>query len=107
MEFKGTKGKWEYKVKHTKKRGLIGVYITEEHFIEISYISEDECPSPVCCNYEQHANALLISKAPELLEALKEANNVLKMASLIDKSNVCEDTQLMCEKLIKETTNVK
>ena len=49
------------------------------------------------------ADQRLIANAPQLLEALINANNVLKMASLIDKSNTCNEAQLLCEKVIKET----
>ncbi len=53
---------------------------------------------------ETKANLKLIENTPDMLKALIEADNVLKMASLIDKSNTCKRTQLMCERLIKKIT---
>lgn len=55
-------------------------------------------------DFEAEANAKLIAAAPELLEALENANNVLKMASLIDKSNTCSKAQIICENAIKKAT---
>lgn len=61
-EFKGTKGKWEVK----------------EHIQNIETDEVDICEMMEFENYEQvKANALLISKAPELLEALEHVLEIL------------------------------
>lgn len=70
------KSEWEYKVKYGKSKPRITVQIpidknrTKE--ILVGTISEDDCPSPVCCCKEEHAIAKLISAAPDLLEALND-----------------------------------
>lgn len=99
-DFKGTKTEWQI-----SENSIGFVYALKENGVENAFsfnINNDGHLS----DKEISANALLAQKAPALLKALKEANNVLKMASLIDKSNVCETTQLMCEKIIKEATNI-
>ena len=84
MEFKGTKEKWQ-------------VRDLETHFLI-------ECDSPnwSICNTitdleQDRANAFLISKAPEMLEMLKE----------VLKENHCTpDLDNKIEKLIKEATEL-
>ena len=46
------------------------------------------------------ANMKLIRAAPELLEQLKSARDVLVMASLIDKTNTCMKEADACDKLL-------
>jgi hypothetical protein len=109
MKFKGTKGKWLYEVKYGKKCPRITVQIPiRDGFSKeliLGTIAEDKCTVSSCCYSEEHANALLISKAPEMLEMLKEVvttydNERLKqsitMARVIDRA----------EQLIKEATEL-
>ena len=101
-EFKGSEGKWGCVFTSDKKRavrnkgGLICILTHPSKYLgqDERYDSELE---------QMRADQRLIANAPQLLEALINANNVLKMASLIDKSNTCNEAQLLCEKVIKET----
>lgn len=70
-KFRGTKGKWYKDV--TKKNRII-VRLGESKIIELGTIYSDDCNHPACCKTEEHANALLISKAPEMLEMLNTIN---------------------------------
>jgi hypothetical protein len=95
MEFKGTKGKW--KVTNSIPNGI---YDLEGH-IEIA---NDQWS--IACVFndvdEAKANALLISKAPEMLEMLKQISISLSKTnihtSLIDRGKI--------EQLIKEATEL-
>ncbi len=82
MEFKGTKGKW----------------IQNKHIIE----SELQCDIAQIWDFndeENQANALLISKAPEMLDMLINLHEFLE--------NKLENTKaLQVEKLIKEATEL-
>lgn len=101
-KFKGSEGKWGCVFTSDKKRavrnkgGLICILTHPSKYSgqDERYDSELE---------QMRADQRLIANAPQLLEALINANNVLKMASLIDKSNTCNEAQLLCEKVIKET----
>jgi hypothetical protein len=67
MEFKGTKGKWE-------------IYGISDEIMEL-YSAETQKPIfdiiPHTNKKELNANCLLVSKAPELLEALKHTLEIL------------------------------
>ena len=101
-KFKGSEGKWGCVFTSDKKRavrnkgGLICILTHPSKYSgqDERYDSELE---------QMRADQRLIANAPQLLETLINANNVLKMASLIDKSNTCNEAQLLCEKVIKET----
>jgi len=101
MEFKGTKGKWRYEVKFGKNRPRITVQIPVrddwDREIILGTISDDECTVNSCCCVEEHANALLISKAPEMLDML------IKMKNNDDWQ--IED-YLEIEQLIEEATKI-
>lgn len=100
MEFKGTKGKW---VVDNEESGY-----NEYHQLctPISRIDKSYSTIVGLCdvygnNEEAKANALLISKAPELLELLIKLcklnpTNSLQIAELMDKAEV----------LIKEATEI-
>jgi len=74
--FKGTKGKWEYKVISTKNQTKITVQIPGSDYkskteLILGYLDrEDDCNVASCCKTTEHANAKLISLAPEMLEML-------------------------------------
>ena len=95
MEFKGTKGKWyvDTELNYINKYGAKVRVISsdeDEQFIEI-FGNEDE----------DDANALLISKAPEMLEMLKMFYNTnssqeITLSKLQDKVG----------KLIKKATKI-
>ena len=99
MEFKGTKGKWKYKVIYGKKRPKITVQIPirEDFYQELvlGTIGEDDCTVASCCCREEHANALLISKAPEMLEILQ---------SLVSSEMTPLAIRKQAKQLIKEAT---
>jgi hypothetical protein len=90
MEFKGTKGKWRVCEKHETIIDENGYGIAQIHGI----INEKEWK----------ANALLISKSPEMLEMLKdivvrfEDNDRLSMMEI----SILND----CKQLIKEATTI-
>lgn len=97
-EFKGTKGKWK----------LVFTEEVESH-LDIAINSEkDDCVAWVYRSSEYkaingQANALLISKAPEMLEILQE------FVSDFDK-DLIEDFQIArdrFEKLVKEATDLQ
>ena len=89
MEFKGTKGKWNAD-KNTTFGGKNSIIVSDEKgvIINLDAASFDS-------DEEMEANALLISKAPEMLEMLIE---VLENKSDIDYKKV--------EQLIKEATEL-
>lgn len=94
MEFKGTKGKWELgEIKHSvwgeNRKGCIAdcTGIHNKNFY-IGFTSE-----------ESEANALLISKAPEMLEMLKKCKESFEN---LNQPFISYDI----EKLIKEATEL-
>ena len=89
MEFKGTKGKWVAWLgdKQTTSSVKIGSMEIE---LEIDYDNKLD---------EERANALLISKAPEMLEMLKEVKRRLK-------GNGFPSLTETIEELIKEATEI-
>lgn len=102
MEFKGTKGKWFYKEcshqmddENTTIHGFAGrighVFTTAPNHGE---------------NREEalKANALLISKAPEMLEMLKKVYDSIVMQSEIEYGS---EMYFKIEDLIKEATQIK
>jgi len=105
MEFKGTKGKWHLMKKGFRKsenNNLIQVYATNEDLELICEVWKDRLLHEREQNFE--ANALLISKAPEMLELLQNINN----GTTFDK-----ETGLMwshwvekIQELIKEATEL-
>ena len=111
MDFKGTKGKWKYEVVYGKKRPKITVQIpiTEDFYKELvlGTIGEDDCTVASCCCQEEHANALLISKAPEMLEMLEElVKSADNMFNNGDSSETYYQLINKAEKLIKEATEL-
>jgi hypothetical protein len=91
MEFKGTKGKWE-------------VLITDEvdSHLDIAINSNQDCIAWVYSksSYKDingKANALLISKAPEMLEMLKY---------FVENNMLSANGDELAEQLIKEATEI-
>jgi hypothetical protein len=99
-EFKGTKEPWVYEV--TKKNKIVVKIGLKGNFIQLGTIYDDDCNNAKCCKIEEHANALLISKAPEMLEMLKELCNDTETWSHLFPSQ-----QEKIEQLIKEATKIK
>ena len=108
MEFKGTKGKWKYEVIYGKNRPkiIVQIPIRESYNQELilGIIGEDDCTVASCCCREEHANALLISKAPEMLEMLKKLKDA--MLELMEHQDGWEEDYEELEKLIKEATEL-
>lgn len=90
MEFKGTKGKWGYSPqKGNKTRGFQAQVWREDKF-SLALIEPTENQE------EATANALLISKAPEMLEMLK---------SIVDYGGIANCDNI--KQLIKSATQIK
>jgi hypothetical protein len=86
MEFKGTKGKWE-------SNAFQSVYVQDLYL----RICETNCTDGVSNKEERKANALLISKAPEMLEFIIMVYNTMP-----DRSTIKEQAR----QLIKEATEI-
>lgn len=106
MEFKGTKGKWIYDttkndIVNENVKGLLATAwstynsdIHEERLENESWLSMRKRTEPIRenCELEQKANALLISKAPELLEMLKRLIQPdLDISDLIEAENLIKE----------------
>lgn len=100
MEFKGTKGKWLVD---------IGVGVTS--------INSKRFPAGIDSiatiknqfhNYETKANAILISKAPEMLEMLKQIDDALDQLWQKDDKNILFDylNGIDTKQLIKSATEL-
>jgi len=87
MEFLGTKGKWKSTILKNRTFGIA---------LE-SNIDDVVCEAPSLINGLKNweANALLISKAPEMIEMLKDMKDYLG-----------SDKRKKVEKLIKEATEL-
>jgi len=95
MEFKGTKGKWEkYKTYNEEDTPIFSVTSKDGNIAHVYNLQ-------VCCGIQEttKANALLISKAPEMLEMLKD----------ILEAQDCGETfeSYKIEQLIKDATELK
>lgn len=94
MDFKGTIGKWEYR------------YDRFEYCYDIVSDNEFICTT-ISGNTKGKANALLISKAPEMLEMLEE---LVKSADNMFNNGDSSETYYQLinkgEKLIKEATEL-
>jgi hypothetical protein len=110
MEFKGTKGKWYIENFNEPKKGK---YPADE--IDISTeTAENMCTVWHCeaLSDEIKANALLISKAPEMLEMLKSIVSDFEGDYVVDEVIVDQpykwliDRYKEAKQLIKETTEI-
>lgn len=93
MEFKGTKGKWE-----VVKDDFYGSTLVKHNDFTICKLNVAHDDSIT------EANALLISKAPEMLEMLQRAKD--KLYTVQSPSTSCRMLGDEIEKLIKEATEL-
>jgi len=90
MEFKGTKGKWRI-----NKDNEIGILISSNNpMTDILTIFR------YGNKLEENSNALLILKAPEMLDMLKTVSNCLWMLNTKGTNELAEEI----DKLIEEAT---
>jgi hypothetical protein len=94
MEFKGTKGKWSFVAGNPNQLTVVKIGNAHEFELEINGKNRIK---------EEIANALLISKAPEMLEMLNEAVNVLRDGM---RTNSKKELADKIEQLIKEATEL-
>ena len=96
MEFKGTQGKWVVTpALGTKDNGKpVFFYIEDQNQMSIAYTIQNKYNG--VSEEQEIANALLISKAPEMLEMLKRL-----IQPDLDISDLIE-----AENLIKEATKI-
>jgi hypothetical protein len=96
MEFKGTKGEWKNVVIDISDFKQVVVGVDKGKAVCHLWFEYSEGISD-----EIKANALLISKAPEMLEMLKELVNIYPIV-------IEEDKEILhkCKKLIKEATEL-
>lgn len=105
MEFKGTKGNWKLKHSESNKAwNIVGTILGGRYKIaRLSYLIDQSYSSEY---FEQKANALLISKAPEIL------NQLYNLAMLsIQSDRYREDTEfkIVVDKafeLLRQATNI-
>ena len=89
-EFKGTKGKWSQKFEGCEPSRVIR---SDDGNKEVAQIYRYNSES------EQKANALLISKSPLLLKAIKDSINELREVGLNDMANYHEKLYNECVNL--------
>lgn len=92
--FKGTKGKWKLATNY------YGYYTSVRNIDDTRKV----CVSRVNDIVESNANMLLISKAPEMLETLKECMRVLSSVQSPATPSILLYREI--EKLIKEATEL-
>lgn len=102
MEFKGTKGKWLITEKDSngiiKSTDAINIQQNEHDFFDICAVWRDAGFNPE----EPRANALLISKAPEMLQMLKRVKDWYDSDDIINDHLPIEEIK----QLIKESTEI-
>ena len=94
-EFKGTKGKWGINHEQRNQRGIL---------IECNNPNWEVCNTTT--NYEEDiANALLISKAPEMLEMLNKCFYMCDKLQFPTEQEL-NTIKLEIKQLIKEATSI-
>jgi hypothetical protein len=111
MEFKGTKGKWVkqnpmfespiYCEANDSFQNSHVILANGQYLCEVSYQSNKDLKFGTNNQIEAEANALLISKAPEMLEALQNFVTALEQ----DKTLLAEEYEI-AKQLIKEATEL-
>lgn len=101
--FKGTKGKWTFSTEAKK-----GAYAAHE--LDFDFGLDQQCNLTLWCNTEtpndeELANALLISKAPEMLEMLEKLALSLEMFNPPSKETALQWSKDI-NKLIKSATEL-
>ena len=95
MDFKGARGKWEYLYD-----GCDHCYdIVSDNSSICSTVSLDRISFDTDKDKEIEANALLISKSPLLLKAIKDSINELREVGLNDMANYHEKLYNECVNL--------
>jgi len=94
-EFKGTRGEWKYEIK--KGRITVQIPIREKvnQELVLGKILDDDCDITSCCRTEEHANAKLISCAPELLEMVDELLKELAFHGYTHSTAIVKAQQLI------------
>ena len=95
MEFKGTKGKWNYE-KGTYLENTIFFHFNNGEIIKVSNINDNDEATE-----ETKANALLISRAPEMLEILNRIHYDISNRGCLNNVGLND-----IEQLIKEATEL-
>jgi len=95
MEFKGTKGKW--KIKDIKSTLETEINSSEYRIAKVKHYKGKNFNDPI--EKEAKANALLISKAPELLEMISELLKELEFHGYRHSTTIYN-----AQNLIKEAT---
>ena len=90
MEFKGTKGKWEVSISNKQ------LILTDN-----GAYSPNAMHKTISTDLELNANALLISKAPEMLVMLKNMYSKYQ-----EKGHLLDVSPSAIERLIKEATEI-
>ena len=96
MEFKGTKGKW--KIKDIKSTLETEINSSEYRIAKVKHYKGKNFNDPI--EKEAKANALLISKAPEMLEML---NRFMEITRELNHPRL-DHLRGSANKLIKEAT---
>ena len=107
MEFKGTKGKWEVGVVNNGEHGINGIVVWSPEYSKKSdgtYEMVCHISTPEEEIKTDSPNALLISKAPEMLEMLKEILDTNRDYWGEDENSVYQIYEI--ENLIKEATEI-
>lgn len=107
MEFKGTKTKWNLEF-FNGKGNVIDIYTNKEIdgdvVAQVYSLQEKSYNEPF--NEEMKANALLISKAPEMLEMLKVITDNFPEVDMAMYTKEWQEKIKKAKQLIEEATNI-